>query len=276
MRSSTMKSGTQARVNGTSLYYEDSGTGEPILFSHGLLWNTTMWRAQVDALSGKYRCVAYDHRGQGRSADDTRDSIDVETLCADAAALIRELNLGAVHFVGHSLGGFVGLRLAVRHPELVRSLVLVSTSADGEPERNMPKYRMMNFIARWIGPAAVAKSLMPIVHGQTALNDPARRAEVVAWQHQLASNKRSIYRAANGVIHRDSLFGELGKIAAPTLVLTGEEDLARTMDESQHMVGAIPGAKLVVVPHGGHMLPLEEPAAVTEAISSFLQQDARR
>ncbi|HEY9791520.1 MAG TPA: alpha/beta hydrolase [Candidatus Obscuribacterales bacterium] len=271
MRSSTMKSSGQARVNGTSLYYEDAGRGEPILFSHGLLWNTTMWRAQMGALSGAYRCVAYDHRGQGRSADARGDVVDVETLCADAAALIGELGLGAVHFVGHSLGGFVGLRLAVRHPELVRSLVLISTSADAEPERNKPKYRAMNLLARWIGPRVVAKSLMPIVHGKTALNDPARRAEVVAWQEQLASNKRSIYRAANGVIHRENFFGQLGKIAAPTLVLTGDEDLARTMDESQHMVSGISGAKLVVLPHGGHMLPLEEPSAVTDAIRNFIQ-----
>ena len=90
-------------VNGTSLYYEDSGpgsTGETIVFSHGLLWGTEMFEAQIEALRGRYRCVAWDHRGQGRSASDHRHIYDAKgTLLSDyifrtalrSAAIIDEV-----------------------------------------------------------------------------------------------------------------------------------------------------------------------------------------
>jgi 3-oxoadipate enol-lactonase len=109
------------RTNGTDLWYEDTGgSASAILFSHGLLLSTRQFDPQVTALRDRYRCIAYDHRGQGRSALSKLRSIDMETLTADAIALIEALGLAPVHFCGHSMGGFVGMRLAARRPELVR------------------------------------------------------------------------------------------------------------------------------------------------------------
>src|SRR3546814_12403733 len=85
-------------INGTTLYYEDTGpgtTGETVIFSHGLLWDASMFAAQTAHLQGRYRVIAYDHRGQGRSADDAATSITMETVYADAVALIEALKLGA-------------------------------------------------------------------------------------------------------------------------------------------------------------------------------------
>src|SRR5205823_2727516 len=120
-------------VNGVRLYYDDTGgSGEPIVFSHGLLWSGRMFEAQVAALRGRYRCITYDHRGQGRSDVPRARSHDMETVTDDAASLIEALGAAPVHFVGLSMGGFVGMRLAARRPELLRSLVLLETSADPE------------------------------------------------------------------------------------------------------------------------------------------------
>ena len=131
------------RVNGTALYYEDTGgSGAPIVFSHGLLWNTTLFAPQIASLKDRYRCIAYDHRGQGRSADDSARAIDMNTLTEDAAALIKALEISPVHFCGLSLGGIVGMRLAISRPELVRSLVLLDTTADPEPSKL--KYQILN------------------------------------------------------------------------------------------------------------------------------------
>ncbi|HEY8709228.1 MAG TPA: alpha/beta hydrolase, partial [Burkholderiaceae bacterium] len=81
-------------VNGVELFYEDTGgTEEPILFSHGLLWNTSLFAPQVAALKDRYRCIAYDHRGQGRSADADGSEIGMDLLTQDAVALIGALNL---------------------------------------------------------------------------------------------------------------------------------------------------------------------------------------
>jgi len=123
------------RVNGVELYYEDTEKGEEIIvFSHGLLFSCRMFDDQVNYFKNRYRCVAYDHRGQGRS-EIAKDGYDMEMIYADGVALINALKLPLVHFVGLSMGGFVGMRIGARHPELLKSLVLLDTSADAEPAR---------------------------------------------------------------------------------------------------------------------------------------------
>jgi 3-oxoadipate enol-lactonase len=106
-------------VNGTRLYYEDTGpgsTGETIAFSHGLLWSTELFAPQIAALRGRYRCIAWDHRGQGRSAADHRNTIGIELVWQDAMRLLGQLGCGPVHFAGVSMGGFVALRAAAFRP----------------------------------------------------------------------------------------------------------------------------------------------------------------
>jgi len=259
------------RVNDSELYYEDTGgSGTPIVFCHGLLWNVALFAPQIAALKGRYRCVAYDHRGQGRSADGTGRAIDMGTLTADATALIEALGLGRVHFCGLSMGGFIAMRLGINRPDLVRSLLLLETSADAEPPGNRPKYRALNLIARLFGFGLVADSLMKILYGQTVLKDPTRAADRAAWRRQLMSNRRSIWRAVNGVIERPGIYGELGKIGAPTLVMVGEEDVATVPAKAQRIADAIKGAKLVRIPQAGHSATVEQPAAVNAAIIAFL------
>ena len=260
-------------VNGTELHVEDSGgPGETILFSHGLLWNTTLFAPQVAALRDRFRCVAYDHRGQGRSADDTRNTIDIDLLTADAVALIGALGLGRVHFCGLSMGGFVGMRLGARHPQLLRSLVLCDTSAEPEPPESVPKYKRMNFAARWLGPRIVMPQVMPILFGSTALTDPARAADRRAWRDQLDKNRRSIWRAVNGVLYRDPILPELPRITAPTLVIVGEEDVATVPEKARRIASGIPNARLEVIPAAGHSSTVENPAAVNAAIERFLAE----
>src|SRR3954464_3832430 len=109
-------------VNGTQLHVEDTGpgsSGETIVFSHGLLWDTSLFAPQIAALRSTYRCIAWDHRGQGKSASDHRHCIGIELVTQDAIALLTLLSPNPVHFVGLSMGGFVGMRIAARRPELV-------------------------------------------------------------------------------------------------------------------------------------------------------------
>jgi len=259
------------KLNDTELYYEDTGgPGEVILFSHGLLWNTALFAQQVAALRSTYRCISYDHRGQGQSANDHRSAIDMDLLTDDVIALIQALDLGRVHFCGLSMGGFVGMRLAARRPELVRSLILCETSADSEPEENAPKYARMNLVARWLSPRLVTPQVMPILFGKTALNDPTRSDERKAWLAQLNKCRRSIWRAVNGVILRDAVIDELAHITAPTLVIVGDEDVATVPAKAERIVNAISGSKLVRIAHAGHSSTVEQPGAVNAALTAFL------
>ena len=258
-------------VNGAGLYYEEHGTGpETIVFAHGLLWSCRMFDDQVAALKDRYRCIAFDFRGQGQS-EVTRDGYDMETLYEDAAALIEALDCAPCHFAGLSMGGFIAMRLAARRPELVKSLVLLETSPDPEPAENIPKYRQFTFIARWLGLGLVVDRVMPIMFGQKFLNDPARAAQRNEWRQRMSQNHRiGVTRATTGVITRRSIYDEIAKIRVPTLVIVGDQDVATVPAKAERIHERIQGSRLVTIPGAGHTSTVEEPAAVNAAINEFL------
>jgi pimeloyl-ACP methyl ester carboxylesterase len=229
-----------------------------------------MFDAQVAALRGRWRCIAYDHRGQGQSDVPPARAHTIEQCTADAIALIERLGVAPVHVVGLSMGGFVGMRLAARRPDLVRSLSLLNTSADAEPPENVPRYRQLNGVARWLGLGLVADRVMPILFGRTFLADPRRAVERVAWRRRLVANRRAIWRAVNGVIEREAVFDELPRIACPVQVLVGEEDVATVPARGERIAAAIPGATLVRIARAGHSSTIEQPEAVTAALERFL------
>jgi pimeloyl-ACP methyl ester carboxylesterase len=262
----------QIDVNGTTLYYEDTGpgsTGQTIAFSHGLLWSTALFAPQIAALRGRYRCIAWDHRGQGRSAADHRHCIGLELVWQDAAALLDRLGTGPVHFCGLSMGGFVAMRMAARRPDLVRSLLLLETSADPEPTENLTRYRLLTAVTRTLGGRIVASRVAPIMFGRTILADPARASELRGWLDVMLA-RRDIWRAVNGVIDRAGIHGELARVAAPALVVVGDEDVATVPAKAEGIAAAIRGARLTRIPRAGHSSTVEEPAAVTAALDGFL------
>lgn len=261
-------------INGVDIYYEESGTGpETIVFSHGLLMSGDMFSEQVAAFHDRYRCICYDHRGQSRS-EIARSGYDMDTLTEDAATLIRALDAAPCHFAGLSMGGFVGLRLALRHPELLRSVVLLDTTADPEPEQNKGPYRRLAFIGRWLSFRLVINPLMKIMFGRTFLEDPDRAEIRGRWKnHLLGLNRSGTARAAHGVIDRKGVYDQLGKIKTPTLIIVGSEDVATPPAKSERMHAVIPGSTYVKLPRGGHSSTIEEPAAVVEAMRDFFRQN---
>ena len=253
------------------LYYEDSGgSGAAIVFSHGLLLDLRMFDAQVQALRGTFRCIAYDHRGQGRSTSAPMRWYDMETCARDAARLIDSLGAAPCHFVGLSMGGFVGLWLALRRPELLRSLTLLESSADPEPPENVPRYKMLNAIAKSLSIRLVAGRVLPILFGHSFLTDPARAAERKLWRDRMIKNGGKVWPAVNGVIFRDGVADAIGAIRTPTCIAVGEEDVATIPEKSRRMHARIPGSQFELIPRAGHSSSIENPAAVTDLLRRFL------
>ena len=261
----------QIYVNETNIHCEEYGSGpETIVFSHGLLLSGQMFHKQIGVLKERYRCITYDHRGQGQS-EVAASGYDMDTLAEDAAALIKALDCAPCHFLGHSMGGYVAMRLGIRHPELIKSIMLLGTSADPASEKTVRRYKMLSFVARWFGLRPVVDRVMPLMFGQKFLHDAARTAEKNEWRlHVLANHRTGITRAVNGVIYRDSLVEQLHKITAPALVIVGDQDVAAAPAKAERIHTAIAGSKLVVIPGAGHTSTIEEPAAVNAALQSFL------
>ncbi len=256
------------KLNNCNLYYERHGNGkEIVLLLHGLLWSGKMFQKQVEFLSEKYTVYTYDHRGQGGS-EVTNSGYDMDSLFLDAVAFIETICKEAVHFGGLSMGGFVGMRLAARRPELLKSLILMETSALPEPFKF--KYNLLNTIVKIAGVGMVKKPVMKIMFGDTFLNDSSRKEERIFWENELLNNKKSIIKAVQGVIDRNGVEDELEKIKCPTLIIVGNEDKATVPAKSEFIHAKIPHSELKYIKYGGHSACLEEPLAYNQAISEFL------
>lgn len=262
-----------ANLNGAHIHYTDTGGDGPVLvFSHGLLMSGLMFEAQVAHFQTQYRCITFDHRGQGQSGV-TESGYDIDTLTQDAAALLRFLDVAPCHFVGLSMGGFVGMRLAAQHPELLKTLTLLGTSAEPEPASNIPKYRMLNLVARWLGLGMVVGQVMPIMFGKSFLSDPKRTAQRALWKKRIASADRTgTTRAVGGVIARQGCVDLLASIGLPVGIGVGLEDVATVPEKSERIQQEIPGSVLTLIERSGHSASIEEPTQVIELIERTMQR----
>ena len=265
----------QIKVNGVRLPYEESGQGEDtVVFSHSFLLSSRHFHYQIEALQDRYRGLAFDHRGHGQSQV-TQDGYAMENLYADALGFIEALGCAPCHFVGLSTGGFIGLRLALRRPELLKSLVLMDTSAEAEDPAAMRQYKLMVQTVRWLGWRPVIGRVLSMFFSEQFLKDPERRAEAQAYRREIMANDRTAMRKfALGIMGRADVLDQLGAIAMPCLVLAGELDQPTPPDHARRMAQAIGGARLELIPGAGHISTIDQPQAVTRALGGFLEANS--
>jgi 3-oxoadipate enol-lactonase len=254
------------RVNGVKLNYVEAGNGpETIVFSHGLFMSSNSYREQMRSFSNRYRVVAYDHRGHGKSSTPWA-GYDMDTIAEDAAQLIEHLG-APVHFAGLSMGGFVGIRLAARRPQLLRSLVLMATSADEQPGNKATAHAVTTGLVRTFGLKPIAKQAVRVMYGAPYLRDKQHYEVALAYVRSLP---KSLWRPMAAVADRPSVAGELGRINIPTLVVVGNCDTLLPPPNSLRLAAGIRNAKLVRIPGTGHLITDENPDAATAAIENFL------
>lgn len=269
-------------ANGATLFHTDTGAppGRPdartVVFGHGLLFSGWMFHPQIDALRHRYRCVALDWRAHGRTPA-TASGYDMDTLTADAVAVIEHLQIAPVHYVGLSMGGFVGQRIAARHGKLLHSLALLDTSADAEDPAKVREYRLLAGIYRLTGIRPVRRKAMDAMFGPAFLASPEAEPVIREWTRRLRTCDRAgIRKAVLGVADRAPVLDELAEVSVPTLVAVGADDAATPPALAARIAAAIDGARLTVLPRSGHSCTLEQPDAVSALLRDFLASvDAR-
>jgi len=259
-------------LNGARLHVRVDGHGEEaVVFLHGLLFSSRMFDEQVNALKGRYRCIRLDFRGQGRS-EVTPDGYDMDSLAADVVALIEALDCAPCHLVGFSMGGFVGLRVALARPELLRSLVLMNTAAEAERPAKRLRYRLLNFVARRFGLERVIGAVMPLMFSDAFVSDPAQKERLQRWVDMVLANDRvGVTRAVRGVTTRESVLDRLDAIDRPTLIIAADQDRATPPARARRLNHAIHGSRMLSLPGVGHMSPAEAPEAVNRALAAFFE-----
>ena len=257
-------------VDGRTIAFDDAGSGDPVVWLQGTGESRHAWVAQTTWFSRSYRCLAVDHRDVGGSSyvDEPYTPAD---LAGDAAVVMDRLSLGPAHVVGYSLGGATAQELAIARPDLVRSLVLLSTWArsDGWFTSEMRNWQAIRRQHRG-DEAAFLDALGPWLWSPKTYATP----DLVAGFHaaMMAEEPQQLpegwIRQCDADIAHDAA-GRLRGVTIPALVLVGEDDICTPPRYSHELCTLLPNAELLTVPDAGHGLHVEKPSIFNEALAAF-------
>ena len=260
-----------ANLNGIDLYFEESGSGQPLLLIAGLSGNTQGWATLEPVLAKHFQVIAFDNRGAGRSSSPNGPYTTAD-MAQDAVALLDHLGLGRVDVIGHSMGGMIAQELALTHPERVGRLVLLATQA--RPNSTILEPWLDHWVQaceRGEDPRGVMLFLMPwFLTPAFMANHEQVEAALTEWVNDPYPASALGLAAQAAACRSHNTFDRLARIAAPTLVLVGAEDIVTPVSCSRELAEHIPGARLQVLTNGGHIPDAEYPAEVSNALLQFL------
>jgi 3-oxoadipate enol-lactonase len=248
----------------TVSYTVDGPHGAPVVvLSNSLGATRGMWEPQVGPLAERFRVITYDARGHGESPAPP-GPYTLDDLVHDLVAVLDEVGAERAHLVGLSLGGMTAMRLASRQPERVQSLVAVCTSAKPDPQPFLDRAATVRsggtaplaagIVSRWLTPPYAAE-----------------HPELVAQlEAMIAGCDDEAYACCAEVVARVDLRQDLGRITAPTLVVSGADDQALPPDHQRAIAAGMPGAELLTVSPGAHLANLEQARQITGALLAHL------
>ena len=253
------------RTNGLEIAYERVGEGPPLIFVHGGAEDGRVWQPQLAALADEFTVVAWDEPGAGRSSD-VPAAFGLTEYAHCLAALIEAIALGPTHVVGLSWGGTVVQELYRHHPELVATLILVDTYAGWKGSLTEDEVRARVEGVRQML-AAPADEFDPTYPGLFAGDPPAEFVPLL--EHMAANVRRESVRTEVLVMAEADQRDLLPRIAVPTLLIWGDQDVRSPLSVARKFEQAIPDAGLVVIPDCGHVSNLEQPERFNEAVREF-------
>ena len=246
-----------------------SGSGTPVVLLHAFPLDGRMWEPQVEALAGTYQVIVPDLRGFGAAREQAVEEAGVDLLADDLARLLDSLGLDRAVLGGLSMGGYVALAFARRHHGRLSGLVLAGTrSAPDAEQARAARLEMAERVLRE-GTGFVPGTMLPRLLGDTSRRQRPELVERVTALI-LDQDPRAIAGAQRGLAARPDAADVLPSIAVPTLVVNGEEDQLPDPDEGRSLAAAIPAARFLLVEQAGHLVNLERPDAVNEALLDFL------
>jgi pimeloyl-ACP methyl ester carboxylesterase len=267
--------GEPISASGTEIWTERRGQGPDVLLIAGLGDPAEAWQPQLDRLSERYRLTVFDNPGAGRTPL-PEEPLSATTMADDAAALLRTVGVRSAHVVGFSMGSAIAQELALGHPEIVRSLVLVSTYA-----RPDALWRSQLYFWRWL--AEVAPSERAFLEGFfTWVYTPRAHADGTVGQILEEAlgfpHKQSVeaFQAQVDVCLAHDTVDRLPEIGAPTLVLSGELDIILPPRFGRSVAARIPKARFEVMPGEAHQPFQEVPEEFNTRVEAFwCEVDAR-
>ena len=260
------------RANGVELRVEVIGEGPPLLLVMGLGASLETWVAQRDAFAARHRLILFDNRGAGESAVPPPPWTVVD-MAADAVGVLDALGIARAHVLGVSMGGMIAQEMAIRWPDRVDRLVVALSFGRPDPIRRA--FLLFRRWARLQGADLVQESIahLPWLVSPSVLNDGERLERLLAVVGAMPMMAPESYGHQIDAILEHDTVSRLHHVRAPTLVLAAAEDVLTPVAFSAEIAAAIPDARLVVLPGGGHAVQVEDPEAFNSAVLEFLSNE---
>jgi pimeloyl-ACP methyl ester carboxylesterase len=250
------------------LSVEVHGEGESVLFVHGFPFDRRMWQPHLTSLR-RWRRIAPDLRGAGDSRVLGGDYAFAR-YADDLIAVLDAVEVQEAIVCGLSMGGYIAFDMLRRYRSRIRALILAGTRPEADSSEAKRARDDMIALAEREGPGAVAERMLPRVLARATIAEhPERVRQVRAMMD--GWSRAAIIGALRAMRDRPDSTGLLSTIAVPTLVIVGEDDVVTPPPDARRMADAIKGAKLVTIPNAGHLAPFEQPDAVGNALTEFLE-----
>jgi 3-oxoadipate enol-lactonase len=256
---------------GARIYWDEQGQGEPVLLIMGLGYPSAMWYRIRPALSARYRTIALDNRGAGRS-DVPPGPYSIPQMASDAAAVLDAAGIESAHVFGVSMGGMIGQEFVLQYPRRILSLIL-GCAAAGEPTavRAEAEAIQMLMTGNKMSPEQAAEAAVPFIYDSTTPRE--RIDEDIAIRRPWFPRPEAYTAQLQGILAWEA-YSRLSGIAAPTLVIHGESDRLVPPGNAKLIAERIPGAKLVMIPHASHLFLTDQTEVSHHAILQFLNEQA--
>ena len=252
---------------GAKIYWDEQGQGTPVLLIMGLGYPSQMWHRTRPLLAERYRTIALDNRGVGRS-DVPPGPYPIALMAADAAAVLDAAGVDRAHVYGVSMGGMIAQEFALQYPNRVLSLILGCTAAGGPTAvRAEPEVTQLLMARGQKTPAEAAEAAIPFIYDRSTPR--ARIDEDLAVRKDWLPRPEAYINQLMGIIAWEA-YSRLDRIKAPTLVIHGEADRLVPPGNGQLIAARIPNAKLVLIPHAGHIFATDQPEAAHRPVVDFL------
>jgi 3-oxoadipate enol-lactonase len=257
-------------VDGINIAYSDTAADLPaVVMVHGFPLNSSLWDAQKDALSDRFRVVTLDLMGFGASdAPEVASAYSMAAFAHQVRAVIAAVGLGRVAICGLSMGGYVCFELWRRHRDVISALVLADTKAEADDHEAKDRRTAQQEQVRARGARAVAEEM---TDGLLSQSTRSKKPDVVTRAMAVMENPAAGYVGAlEAMKARVDSTDDLVTIDVPTLVVVGEEDTITPPVLARKLHEHIGGSRLVVIPEAGHLSNLEAPEIFTGAVAEFL------
>ena len=254
-------------ANGIHIYYERWGSGPYLILIEGLGVATWLWEKQVPEFSKHFTTIVYDNRGVGQS-DKPAGPYSVEMLADDLAGLMQTLNIPKAHILGVSMGGFIAQDFALRYPQKVNKLVLVSTSAGGAEHVPMSQETLARFFATHPNPREQIRQKLSLAYTETYLKKEADHLIDLRLQNPQPQHAFQAQVAAGISVN---LSDKVQDIHCPTLIAAATKDLIVPVENAHNLHNKIQGSRLLIYDDLGHQFFVEIPQAFNRDVINFLK-----